>query len=249
MEPSGLDELLQRARLHDPDALAELVDLYSPRLFGLLFRLTGMREVAEDLLQETFLRVVRVIGQYEHVGKFEAWLFRIAANLGRDRARQVKRHGDVSLDAVLADGARADWMAEPNAAHPAAQVEGREDSVRLTAAIAESCRTPRARLSCSGITRSFRSARLRNYWASRWGRPWPGAHRALGHLRGCASPKKSDMSGELENLERTVEREMALLRCLPPVSPRPAFVGQIKAAMRQECGGRPTLGVFTASHN
>jgi RNA polymerase sigma-70 factor (ECF subfamily) len=94
VDQAGLDELLRRARRRDPDALRELVAAYSPRVFGLLYRLTGSRDAAEDLLQETFLRVVRAIDQYEHVGKFESWLFRIAANLARDRARKIGRRGE-----------------------------------------------------------------------------------------------------------------------------------------------------------
>jgi RNA polymerase sigma-70 factor (ECF subfamily) len=67
--------------------------MYSGRLFGLIYRLTGSRDAAEDLLQETFLRVVRMIPEYQHAGKFEAWLFRIAANLARDHVRRVRRRG------------------------------------------------------------------------------------------------------------------------------------------------------------
>jgi RNA polymerase sigma-70 factor (ECF subfamily) len=94
-----LDELLKQACRRDAGALSKLVELYTPRVFGLLYRLTGSRDAAEDLLQDTFLRVVRMIGQYEHAGKFESWLFRIAANLARDRARTLRRRGEVgSLD-------------------------------------------------------------------------------------------------------------------------------------------------------
>jgi RNA polymerase sigma-70 factor (ECF subfamily) len=93
----GLDELLRRARRREPEALCKLVETYNARVFGLLYRLTGSRDAAEDLLQETFLRVVRVIGQYEHVGKFEPWLFRIAANLARDRARRLARRCEAGL--------------------------------------------------------------------------------------------------------------------------------------------------------
>jgi RNA polymerase sigma-70 factor (ECF subfamily) len=119
VEPADLDRLLRRARKRDPEALHKLVDAYSARLFGLLYRLTGQRETAEDLLQETFLRVVRTIAAYEHGGKFEAWLFRIAANLARDHARRARRRGrPVALDGVsrnsesgvseLADAAQPD---------------------------------------------------------------------------------------------------------------------------------------------
>ncbi len=105
MDDDALSQLLHRARRRDPEALNEVVELYSPRVFGLLYRLTGTRDVAEDLLQETFLRMVRMIGQYEHRGKFDAWLFRIAANLARDRARRLGRRGEVaSLDGTWSDG-------------------------------------------------------------------------------------------------------------------------------------------------
>ena len=99
MEPAGLDRVLRRARRRDPAALHTIVEMYSTRVFGLLYRLTGSPEIAEDLLQETFLRVVRMIPEYRHAGKFEAWLFRIAANLARDHARRIRRHGQpLALD-------------------------------------------------------------------------------------------------------------------------------------------------------
>ena len=108
MNPPGLDEILVRARQGDPLALSALVDAYASRVFGLLFRLTSSREVAEDLTQETFLRLVRTIGEYEHSGKFESWLFRIAANLARDRGRQHRRRGAaVPLDVPPGSGGPA----------------------------------------------------------------------------------------------------------------------------------------------
>lgn len=117
MDSTVLDELLRRARRREPEALRRLVETYSPRVFGLLYRLTGSRDEAEDLLQETFLRVVRVIDKYRHVGKFEAWLFRIAANLARDRARRRARRGETDglgelqpLGAARAPGVQSDTL-------------------------------------------------------------------------------------------------------------------------------------------
>jgi len=103
VDRAGLDEVYRRARRRDPDALNTLVETYGSRVFGLLYRLTGSRETAEDLLQETFLRVVRKIGDYEHRGRFEAWLFRIAANLARDHARRARRRGQFATLEGLAD--------------------------------------------------------------------------------------------------------------------------------------------------
>ncbi len=101
MDAAQVDALLRQARLGDPHALGQLVEAYSSRVYGLLYRLTRSRDAADDLLQETFLRVVRGLGEYEHVGKFESWLFRIAANLARDRGRMRGRRGEtVALDDV-----------------------------------------------------------------------------------------------------------------------------------------------------
>lgn len=137
MDQTGFDGWLARARRHDPQALATLVETYSPRVFGLLYRLTGSRETAEDLAQETFLRVVRAIKEYVHTGRFEVWLFRIAANLARDRARSQRRRGVVlRLDgtrdepgpAELRDGAVAD---------PRRRVEQAEEVQRLNQCLDE----------------------------------------------------------------------------------------------------------------
>lgn len=91
MTEQDLSDLIRRAQARDPDAFDELVDRFGPRLFGFLYRLSGSRTEAEDMLQELFLRVVKRIDRYRHEGQFEAWLFRIATNLARDRLRRLQR--------------------------------------------------------------------------------------------------------------------------------------------------------------
>lgn len=134
MDEVDLEELLRRAQRLDGVALAHLVDLYAPRVYGLLYRLTGQRDDAEDLLQETFLRVVRSIGRYQHVGRFEAWLFRIAANLARDHARR-RSHAD---DHNVAGGSDAELglaRAATADGDPARRLADREAAQRLSEAI------------------------------------------------------------------------------------------------------------------
>lgn len=105
MNDEQLANLVRRAKASDADAYDELIDHFGPRLFGFFYRATGSREEAEDLLQESFLRVVRSIGEYEHSSRFDAWLFRIAGNLVRDRVRHVRRApAAISID----DGAPAE---------------------------------------------------------------------------------------------------------------------------------------------
>lgn len=88
VSPVTLDDAVARARLLDPTAFDWLVDQYSARLFGLMHRLTARASDAEDLVQEVFLRLVRVMPTYRHEGRFEAWLFRIAANVAREHLRR-----------------------------------------------------------------------------------------------------------------------------------------------------------------
>lgn len=135
---ASLDELLDRARRHEADALEALVERYSPRVYALLLRLTSSRDVAEDFLQETFLRVVRTIGTYEHVGRFEAWLFRIAANLARDYARQRRRIGPIaSLSSPDVDGAPTAAIDPEVPASVGERVESQELSAQLASALAQ----------------------------------------------------------------------------------------------------------------
>lgn len=87
----GRSDLIRRAQGLDPGAFDALVDIYAARLYGFMYRFTGGREDAEDLVQELFLRVVRTIPTYEHDNRFDAWLFRVAGNLARDWVRRTRR--------------------------------------------------------------------------------------------------------------------------------------------------------------
>ncbi len=91
MDPAALAEVIHRAQQGAAAAFDRLVDAYGHRITGFLYRMTGSQQDAEDLVQEVFLRLVRTISGYTHDGRFEAWLFRIAANLARDRVRRAKR--------------------------------------------------------------------------------------------------------------------------------------------------------------
>jgi RNA polymerase sigma-70 factor, ECF subfamily len=85
-------------RRGDPDVLEWLIDRYQHRLFRYLLAITHHRSTAEDLFQETWLRVLDRGGQYRPQWKFESWLFGIARHLAIDLARR-KTAG--SLDQLL----------------------------------------------------------------------------------------------------------------------------------------------------
>src|SRR3984957_10743315 len=72
----------------DPELLDELIELYQHRLLRYLLFLTGKREVAEDLFQETWMRVLLRGSQYNGKARFDTWLFTIARNLVIDLSRK-----------------------------------------------------------------------------------------------------------------------------------------------------------------
>lgn len=92
-----LTSIVNLAKGGQHDAVEQLVDLYAPRLFGLLYRMTGSRHQAEDLMQETFVKMLRGLERYHEDGRFESWLFSIAANLARDYLRKQGRASTTTL--------------------------------------------------------------------------------------------------------------------------------------------------------
>ena len=72
----------------DPDLIDQLIELYQHRLLRYLLFLTGRREVAEDIFQETWMRVLLRGAQYNGKARFDTWLFTIARNLVIDLSRK-----------------------------------------------------------------------------------------------------------------------------------------------------------------
>ncbi len=101
-------EFIEKLRTGDPQAFDTLVIRYAPGIYGLLMRITGDREEASDLTQETFLRALKAIGKFRGDSDLKTWLFRIAVNQSRNRFRwwkSRKREKTVSIDAPVGDGA------------------------------------------------------------------------------------------------------------------------------------------------
>lgn len=93
--------LAKLARNGDRRAFAELVELYKDKIFHLAYRMLGNRQEAEDVVQETFLRLYTNLHRYDETQKFSTWIFRIATNLCIDRLR--KRRITYSLDAEVGE--------------------------------------------------------------------------------------------------------------------------------------------------
>ena len=119
---------------HDT-ALNDLMQRHAAPVFRFLCRMTGNEDDANDLAQETFVRVFKSCKSFRPNEKFSTWLFTIAANLARNHFRWRSRHPNVSLDAENAETGQSPGSALPaNSPTPNEQVlaEERAAAVRLT---------------------------------------------------------------------------------------------------------------------
>lgn len=86
--------MLRKAAEGDESAWREMVEAYSPRVFSLIRAQCGNADLAEEITQSSFVTIAAKIGQYDELGKFEQWLFRIAMNRLRDEMRRRKRQAN-----------------------------------------------------------------------------------------------------------------------------------------------------------
>lgn len=91
-------DLVERARKRDPEALTEIVNRFSDRLFTLLVRILRNNEEAEDALQETFLTMLQKIPAFRGGSRLYTWLYRIAVNIALMKLRSKQRSIRVSID-------------------------------------------------------------------------------------------------------------------------------------------------------
>ena len=84
-------------------ALNELMERHATPVFHFLCRMVGNEDDANDLAQETFVRVFKSAKSFRAGERFSTWLFTIAANLARNHFRWRSRHPNISLDAENAE--------------------------------------------------------------------------------------------------------------------------------------------------
>ncbi len=192
MDHDELADVIARAQRREPEAFDALVEAYGPRLYGYFYRLTGRRHEAEDLLQEAFVRLVRTIGRYHHMGRFDQWLFRIAINLTRDRMRRsaaARRAGIEEAGGFSAEnpGPGADERADPRQAAPQDALGRAEEVDRLQQALGQLSAAEREVI----VLRHFSGMSFREI-AQEMGTPLgtalARAHRGLGRLRELLGP-------------------------------------------------------------
>jgi RNA polymerase sigma-70 factor, ECF subfamily len=102
----------QGLKRHDPELLDQLIVQYQHRLLRYLLYLTGNRETAEDIFQETWMRVLKRGDQFNGKSRFDTWLFTIARNLVIDARRKRTMSSLEAMREGSEDGRSFDVPAE-----------------------------------------------------------------------------------------------------------------------------------------
>ena len=98
-----LEETVKRVQQGSVEDFHKLYDLFSKPIYNFTWRLIGSTQDAEDLTQETFLKVHREIKNVRQPGQFKFWLYRVARNEVYQKLRRSKKASEVLLDSKTID--------------------------------------------------------------------------------------------------------------------------------------------------
>ncbi len=133
------EELLRKCARGDAAAYRELVERLEKPLINFILRFVGEPHVAEDLFQETFVRVVKTLGDFRPEASLSTWIHTIARNLSLDWLKAKRRHRETALDAVTSEEkGRVIYfkdMLRAGSESPDRRAELTEDERRVTAAL------------------------------------------------------------------------------------------------------------------
>ncbi|MBV8882208.1 MAG: sigma-70 family RNA polymerase sigma factor [Planctomycetaceae bacterium] len=133
------EALLRRCARGDAAAYRELVERLEKPLINFILRFVGEPHVAEDLFQETFVRVVKTLGDFKPEASLSTWIHTIARNLSLDWLKAKRRHRETPLDAATSE-AKGRVLYFKDLLHSASEspdrrAESTEDERRVSAAL------------------------------------------------------------------------------------------------------------------
>jgi RNA polymerase sigma-70 factor, ECF subfamily len=102
-EPDEL-QLISQLKKGDTDAAGALMDLHGEALMRYLYSILGTRESAEDVFQDSWVKVMEKISLFDSNVSFRPWLFRVARNAAYDSLRKRKRWWSLDTGQSLEDG-------------------------------------------------------------------------------------------------------------------------------------------------
>ena len=91
-------ELVRKSQLGDKAAFEQLVIRHQDLVFSLAFKLTGNREMANDVAQEAFIRAWKAIEKFRGDSTFSTWIYRITVNTAWTLRKKAKKHNTLNID-------------------------------------------------------------------------------------------------------------------------------------------------------
>ena len=129
-------DLVERAKSGDTRAFDELVEKYTPRLYGLVYHMTSNREDTDDVLQEVFAKAYRALKRFRGKSTFYTWIYSIATNMTLNVLKKRNRRRTMSLDDVdLAIERDADFIEATSKSDPVREAGISELQQRLNMAM------------------------------------------------------------------------------------------------------------------
>jgi RNA polymerase sigma-70 factor (ECF subfamily) len=142
-------QLMQRVKDGDANAFQALFDKYKQQVINYCYRYCGHPAVAEDLAQETFLRVYKASARYRPDARFNTWLFRIATNVCLNEIRRPVYRARIESLAPGTDEDRdppREMAADPEQSMPDALLEAHQDQFLIRRAMGRLPEAQRAAL-------------------------------------------------------------------------------------------------------
>jgi RNA polymerase sigma-70 factor, ECF subfamily len=166
-------QVVQLARSGRERAYRELIGRYQRPVFSLIYRLVRDREKAEDLAQDTFIKVLNAIDRYDPEFKFSSWIFKIAHNTALDQLRR-KEPETLSLDGSrtprTAAEAEASTITPASRRRDAGAVHAEPGAGREIESAIGGCGRSTGRRSCCATWRAGRTRRSPRSWMCPWAR-------------------------------------------------------------------------------
>ena len=91
-------ELVKRSQLGEKAAFEQLVIRHQELVFSLAYKLTGNREMANDVAQESFIRAWKAIEKFRGDSTFSTWIYRITVNTAWTLRKKAKKHNTLNID-------------------------------------------------------------------------------------------------------------------------------------------------------
>ena len=128
------EELISQFQAGNENAYLEIVERFKDRLFTFIYRFVGDENLAEDLVQDTLIKVYTHRHAYREIARFSTWIYTIAGNLARTELRKRKRRATFSMSSLGVGDREYELPSEDYAPSKTMESEQTEKHIRMALA-------------------------------------------------------------------------------------------------------------------